>query len=80
MWTVVQPDQWTVELRRQWHKFHVPPPTDSSDVQLRLTIRPESGPQTETLTFDFPEVRRTATTLRFCWGTVVVPLEITVDR
>jgi hypothetical protein len=28
--------------------------------------------------FDFPEVRPAATTLRFRWGTVVVPLEITV--
>ena len=26
------------ELRRQWHKFHAPLPTDSSDVQLRLTV------------------------------------------
>jgi DUF2911 family protein len=76
LWTVVQPDQWTVELRRQWHKFHVPPPSDSSDVQLRLTVRPESGPQTEILTFDFPAVGPAATTLRFRWGTVVVPLEI----
>jgi hypothetical protein len=76
LWTVVQPGQWTVELRRQWHKFHVPPPSDSSEVQLRLTVRPESGPQTEILTFDFPAVGPTATTLRFRWGTVVVPLEI----
>ncbi|HEY7637670.1 MAG TPA: DUF2911 domain-containing protein [Gemmatimonadales bacterium] len=80
LWAVVQRDQWTVELRRHWHKFHVPPPTDSSDVQLRLTVRPDSGPQTEILTFDFPAVGPTATTLRFRWGTVVVPLEITVTR
>jgi hypothetical protein len=78
LWTVVQPDQWTVELRRQWHKFHVPPPTDSNDVQLRLTVKPENGPHTEMLTFDFPTVRPAATTLRFRWGTVVVQLEITV--
>ncbi len=58
--------------------MRVPPPTDSSDVQLRLTVRPDSGPQTETLTVDFPAVRPAATTLRFRWGTVVVPLEITV--
>ena len=76
LWTVVQPDQWTVEFHRTWRKFHVPPPTDSSDEQLRLTARPERGPPTEVLTFDFPEVRPAATTLRFRWGTVVVPLEI----
>jgi hypothetical protein len=40
--------------------------------------RPDSGPQTETITFDFPAMRPAATSLRFRWGTVVVPLEITV--
>src|SRR6476660_3150404 len=43
LWTVVQLDRWSVELRRQWHKFHLPPPTGSSDVQLRLTVRSDSG-------------------------------------
>jgi hypothetical protein len=78
LWAVVEPDHWTVELRRQWHKFHVPPPSDSSDVQLRLTARPETGPATEVLTFDFPAVGPAAATLRFRWGTVVVPLEISL--
>lgn len=77
LWTVVEPDRWTVELRRRWRKFHVPPPTGSDDVQLRLTVRPDTGPATEVLTFDFPVVRPAATTLRFRWGTVVVPFEIT---
>ena len=76
LWTVVRPDQWTVEFHRTWRKFHVPPPADSSDQQLRLTARPERGPPTEVLTFDFPEVRPAATTLRFRWGTVVMPLVI----
>lgn len=76
LWTVVQPDRWTVELHRQWRKYHVPPPSDSSDIQLRLTVRPESGPATEVLTFDFPVVRPAATTLRFRWGTAVVSLEV----
>ena len=77
--TIVQSDLWTVELRRQWHKFHVPPPTDSSDVQLQLTVKPESGPHTEVLTYDFPAVQAGATTLRLRWGTVVVSLEIAVQ-
>jgi DUF2911 family protein len=79
VWTVVQPDRWTVELHRRWHKFHVPPPptADSSDVQLQLPIRTDSGPPIEVLTFDFPSVHPAATTLRFRWGTVVVSLEIT---
>ena len=77
LWTVVQPDRWTVEFHRQWRKFHVPPPSDSTDEQLRLAARPERGPPVEVLTFDFPEVRPTGTTLRFRWGTVVLALDIT---
>jgi hypothetical protein len=78
LWSVVQPDRWTVELHRQWHKFHVPPPSDTSDIQLRLPARPETAPFTEVLTFDFPVVRPAATTLRFRWGTVAVSLEVAV--
>jgi hypothetical protein len=78
IWAIVEPDRWTLELRRTWHKFHVPAPTDSGDVQLRLDVRPESGPPTDILTFDFPVVSPAGTTLRFRWGTVVVPLEIAV--
>lgn len=78
VWAVVRPERWTMEFRRQWHKFHVPPPTDSSDVALRLEVRPEAGPAMEVLTFDFPAVDSVGTTLRFRWGTVVVPLEIGV--
>ena len=58
LWTVVQPDTWSVELHRTWRKFHVPPPSDSTDEQLRFTVPTQRGPPTEVLTFDFPEVRR----------------------
>lgn len=80
IWAIVQPDHWSLELRRTWHKFHVPPPPvgDSADVQLRLDVRPEAGPTTDILTFDFPVVKPKETTLRFRWGTAVVPLEIAV--
>jgi len=76
IWTVVQPDRWTVELHRQWHKYHVPPPSDSSDIELRLAVRPEASPPTEVLTFDFPSVRPASTTLRFRWGTLAVSFEV----
>lgn len=76
LWTVVRPDRWQVELHRRWRKFHVPPPSDSTDEQLRVSVSPETGPAVEVLTFDFPEVHPAKTTLRFRWGTVVVPLEI----
>jgi hypothetical protein len=47
-------------------------------VALRLVVRPDSGPPTEVLTFDFPDMPSTGTTLRFRWGTVVVPLHIDI--
>jgi hypothetical protein len=76
IWTVVRPGRWQVELHRTWRKFHVPPPSDSADEQLRFDVTPATGPAVEVLTFDFPEVRPAATTLRLRWGTVVVSLPI----
>jgi hypothetical protein len=76
VWTVVRPERWQVELHRTWRKFHVPLPSDSTDEQLRFDVTPTSGPAVEVLTFDFPEVRPAATTLRLRWGTVVVSLPI----
>ena len=75
LWTVVQPDSWVVELHRRSRLFHTTRP-DTTDEQLRLTVRPDSGPAIEVLTFDFPEVAPAATTLRLRWGTIVLPLHI----
>jgi Protein of unknown function (DUF2911) len=77
VWTVVRPDQWTVTLHRNWHRFHTNRP-DSTDEALRLAVRPDSGPPVELLTFDFPEVDSTGATLRLRWGSVVLPLRIGV--
>ncbi len=75
LWIVVQPDSWVVNFHRRARRFHTDRP-DSTDVALRLVVRPDSGPSTEVLTFDFPDVAPTSTTLRFRWGTVVVPLHM----
>lgn len=77
LWVVVQPDSWVVNFHRGAHRFHTNRP-DSSDVALRLVVRPDSGPPTEVLTFDFPDMSSTGTTLRFRWGTVVVPLHMDI--
>jgi hypothetical protein len=78
VWTVVRPESWTVSLHREWRRFHTNRP-DSTDEALRLVVRPDSGPPVELLTFDFPEVDSTGTTLRFRWGTVVLPVRIGVS-
>ena len=75
MWVVPAPDRWTVSLHRRARRFHVDRP-DSTDEQLRVTVRPDSGPHTEVMTWDFPEITTGATTLRFRWASVVVPLHI----
>ncbi len=75
LWIVVRPDTWTVSFHRRARRFHTDRP-DSTDEALRLTVRPDSGPHTEVLTFDFPEMAATHTILRLRWGTVVVPLRI----
>lgn len=75
VWAVPGPDAWTISLHRRARRFHVDRP-DSTDEQLRFTVRPDSGPHTEVMTWDFPEVTTGATTLRFRWASVVVPLHI----
>jgi hypothetical protein len=77
IWAVVQPDTWTVAFHRRDHLFHTNRP-DSTDEQLRLTVRPDSGPHTEVLTWDFPDVATSATTLRLRWGALVLALRIAI--
>lgn len=77
LWMIVRQDGWTIDFHRRVRLFHTVRP-DSSDVQLRLRVRPDSGPHTEVLTFDFPEIAGATTTLRLRWGKVVVPLHLVV--
>ena len=75
LWAELHPDVWTLELQRTWRRFHLPA-LDSSDEQLRFTVHPETGPKTDVLTFDFPEMGVGTTTLRLRWGTTVVPIHL----
>lgn len=75
LWMIVQQDGWTIDFHKRARLFHTARP-DSSDIQLRLRVHPDSGPHTEVLTFDFPEIAKATTTLRLRWGTVVVPLHL----
>ena len=77
LWTVVRPDRWTVALHRSWRRFHLARP-DSTDRQVSVSVKAETGPATDVLTFDFPEVATGATTLRLRWGTMVVPIHLTM--
>jgi hypothetical protein len=77
LWAVPRADSWTMVFRRRARVFHITRP-DSTDEQLRLTVRPDSGPVTEVLTFDFPQVAPGATTLRLRWGTTVIPIHLSM--
>ena len=77
IWTIVRPDSWTLQLHRRARLFHLARP-DSTDRQLEVTVKPASSPQTDILTFDFPEVATGATTLRLRWGTVAVPIHLSM--
>jgi len=52
-------------------------PGDHRDA-LRLEVTPETGAHMDTLTYYFPVVDGKDATLRFHWGTVIVPLAMTV--
>lgn len=77
IWTIPQPDQWTVILSSAWKRFHVQGP-DSTAREVRFTVKPEEAPLLDVLTFTFPVVEPDATTLQLRWGTTSVPLHITV--
>jgi len=69
---------WEVILVTEWDTHHslFPSYTESARVQ----VSPEESAHTETLTFDFPQVEPFATTLRFRWGDVAVPIHILVGH
>lgn len=66
-------EPWTIDFHKRAKLFHTNRP-DSTDVQLSLTVRPDSGPRTDVLTFDFPDVDGSRSVLRLRWENVVLPL------
>jgi hypothetical protein len=71
------PDSWTVVLSRAARRFHVMRP-DRKDDQLRFKVPVDSASHLEMVTFSFPVVTRTGTTLAFQWAGTVVPIWIDV--
>jgi hypothetical protein len=68
---------WTVVLSRATRRFHSQRPEPADDL-VRFEIGPAQAPHAEVLTWSFPLVTPTGTTLLFQWGTTAVPLRITV--
>ena len=78
VWMIPGADEWTVTLSRDARRFHTQPPS-SSDEQVRFTVKPTTAPHMEALAFYFPVVTRDGATLDMHWGTMVVPMRVTVE-
>jgi len=75
LWTIPQPDRWTIIFSRAVHVFHIPYPGQDKD-GLRVEVKPETGSHMETLAYYFPVVAPDSTILRLHWGEMVVPIHI----
>jgi hypothetical protein len=75
LWTIPEPDQWTVIFSRAVHVFHIPYPGEQNDA-LRVTVKPEAGAHMDALAYYFPVVAPDSTVLRLHWGETIVPLRI----
>ena len=77
LWLEVQEDAWTAIFDADVRRFHLQGPSDSPSVQF--TIQPETVAwSTEVLTFSFPTVKPTGTTLQLAWGDTHVNFDIGV--
>lgn len=78
VWLQVQPEEWTAIFDPTPRRFHLSPPGEAEG-QVRFAIKPEPGPNVEVLTWSFPDVRATGTTLQLAWATTTVSFDIAVE-
>jgi hypothetical protein len=79
VWVEPAEGTWTFHLHPNPRLFHTAAPK-ASEMALSFPVTPERGTESvETLTFDFPAVSQTGTTLRFRWAQAVIPFDITVE-
>lgn len=79
VWTIPHEGApWEWVFVREWETHHSYFPFESEAARVEAT--PEEGAHMEVLAFYFPEVGPYEATLRFHWGTIVVPLRIEVER
>jgi len=79
VWMVVRKSWvWTFVLDPRARLFHMAHP-DSASSQIRFDIRPQTGPFTEVLTWSFPEVSVSGTSLVMSWATTRVSLAVGVQ-
>jgi hypothetical protein len=69
---------WTFVLDPRAKLFHMAHP-DSASNQIRFGVRPQIGPFTEVLTWSFPDVSVSGTTLVMSWATTRVPISVGIQ-
>ena len=79
VWLEVLEGAWNAVLDPEPRRFHLMPPEESAD-QVRFSLQPITGEdEVEVLTWSFPRVKPTGTTLQLAWGRTVVKFEIQVQ-
>ena len=78
LWLVVRKSgPWTFVLDPRAKLFHMAHP-DSTSSQIRFDVKAQSAPFTDVLTWSFPDVRTTSTTLAMSWIKTRVAVEVGV--
>ncbi len=75
LWSIPDSTGWTFIFSHALHVWHIPYPGESHDA-LRVQVTPEHGDHMEVLIYYFPVVGPDSATLRFHWGTTIVPIRI----
>ena len=78
LWMIPGDDEWTVVVNRNSRIYHTQHPDEAEDV-LRFKATAAQGAYMDALSFYFPEVGATTTTLNFHWGNIVVPMQFEVN-
>ena len=71
-------EPWEIIVVRDWDTDHGLFPF--GEEVFRTMVRPETGSHMEVLAYYFPVVGPEEATLRFHWGTTIIPFRIEVGR
>ncbi len=77
VWMELQPKTWTVIFDPKFKAFHTEHPKPDS-TQVRFPVTPADGKGPDVLTWTFPSISTTGTTLQMAWAGKSVTLDVAV--
>ena len=77
LWTIPDPNRWTIIFSTEADVYHTPYPGEEFDA-LRFMASPRLGEHMETMAFYFASVEKKDAELRLHWGDTYIPFDITV--